>query len=116
QSVAKDAEWEVFYVDVDTDEVIVLGNKPRRKKLATTLRLPHYLRAYGYRLEKGKERPQPGARSIALMQTLITQVGSLEQPLGQLTWLAQDAEDKKQLSAKLTSQQQDIRVLEALLR
>lgn len=116
QSVALAADWSVFYVDVDTDEVIWLGKEPRRKKLSAALRLPHYLRAYGFRLENGADRPQPSHRHNELLQTLIAQTGSLEAPLGQLNFLAQDAEDNRCLTVTLNAQQQDSRGLEALLR
>ncbi len=116
QSVATTAGWQIFYVDVDTDEVILLGESAQRKRLATTLRLPHYLRAYGYKSEKGTDRPPPGRHHDELLQTLVTQVGSLEQSLGQLNWLAQEAEDKRRLDIKLSPQQLDSRGLDALLR
>ena len=116
QSVAQLAGWRVFYVDVDTDEVIWLGHGTQRKKLAAQLRLPHYLKGYGFHLEKGIERPSPDRRHNELLQTMISQVGSLEIPLGQLNFLAQEAEDKNRLSIELSPEQQDSRSLEALLR
>lgn len=116
QSVALEARWRVFYVDVDTDEVIWLGKEPQRKKLATSLRLRHYLKGYGFQLEEGIERPLADRSHNELLQTLISQVGSLEAPLGQLNFLAQEAEDKNRLSIALTPDQQDSRSLEALLR
>lgn len=116
QSVAVTAGWQIFYVDVDTDEVIYLGESAQRKKLSTTLRLSHYLRAYGYESEKGADCQPSGRHHDELLQTLVTQVGSLEQSLGQLNWLAQEAEDKHRLDIKLSSQQMDSRGLDALLR
>jgi hypothetical protein len=116
QSVAQAAGWRVFYVDVDTDEVIWLGKETQRKKLAAQLRLPHYLRGYGFRLEEGIERPSADHRHNELLQTMVSQVGSLEAPLGQLNYLAQLAEDHRKLNIDLTPEQQDSRSLEALLR
>ena len=116
QSVAQEARWPVFYVDVDTDEVIWLGKEARRQPLAQQLRLRHYLRSYGFTLEAGIDRPLPSSRQNDLLQTLVTQVGSLEQPITALNWLAQQAEDGKRLNVSLNSQQQDSRGLEALLR
>jgi hypothetical protein len=116
QSVAQEAGWSVFYVDVDTDEAIWLGKAPQRQALTQQLRLPHYLRGYGFRLEEGIDRPQPSQRHNELLATLITQVGSLEQALGQLNWLAQSAEEKKRLQVSLSESQKDSRSLEALLR
>jgi len=116
QSVAQAYKWPVFYVDADTDEVIWLGKESHRQPLTQQLRLPHYLRGYGFSLVEGIERPQPSQLHNDLLSTLITQVGSLEQALGQLNWLAQDAEEKKRLHATLSERQRDSRSLEALLR
>lgn len=117
QSVAEAAGWKMFYVDVDTDEVIWLGkNAAPRQKLGSHLRLSHYLRAYGYTPEGPVDRPLPEARHNDLLDTLILQVGSLEQPLGQLNYLAQQAQDLRRLDVKLTIEQSDSRKLEALLR
>jgi hypothetical protein len=116
QSVAQEAGWAVFYVDVDTDEAIWLGKAPNRQPLTQQLRLPHYLRGYGFCLQEGIDRPQPSQRHNELLTTLITQVGSLEHALGQLNWLAQTAEDKKRLQVTLNESQRDSRSLEALLR
>ena len=117
QSIAEAAGWDVFYVDVDTDEVIWLGkNAPPRRKLTEQLRLRHYLMGYGYRLRGGIQRPQVAPRQQTLIDTLLMQIGSLEKPLAQLNWLAQSAEDKGRLDVELDPQQQDSRSLEALLR
>lgn len=116
QSVAQAAGWRVFYVDVDTDEVIWLGRENQRKKLAAQLRLPHYLKGYGFQLSEGIARPPAERRHNELLKTLIGQIGSLEAPLGQLNFLAQEAETRKSLTIELTDEQQDSRGLEALLR
>lgn len=116
QSVAQAAGWEVFYIDVDTDEAIWLGQSARRQKLATQLRLRHYLQGYGFTLEQGIERPPPEPRHDSLRHTLLKQIGSLEGAIGQLNYLGQQAEDKKTLSISLSPSQQDSRSLEALLR
>jgi hypothetical protein len=117
QSIAQEAGWSVFYVDADTDEVIWLDKVAApRHKLTEQLRLRHYLMGYGFELANGVERPQPSARHSELLDTLLSQIGSLEQPLGQLNWLAQSAESAGKLHVSLSTQQQDSRSLEALLR
>jgi hypothetical protein len=116
QSVAQAYDWPVFYVDADTDEAIWLGKTGGRQKLNQQLRLTHYLRGYGFTLRQGVNRPQPSQRHNDLLQTLITQVGSLEHPLSQLNWIGQQAEDKKTLSIRLDAKQLDSRGLEVLLR
>ena len=116
QAVAVAANWAVFYVDVDTDEVIWLAPAPHRQALGQQLRLRHYLGGYGFSLDEGIERPQREPRHDDLLRTLVTQVGSLEQPLAQLNWLAQQAEDRRSLQVTLSEQQADSRALDALLR
>ncbi|MCC6916529.1 DUF1887 family CARF protein [Nitrosomonas sp.] len=115
QTVAQEENWRSFYVDVDTDVVVWLDKTPG-KKLAEQLRLRHYLKSYGFDLSDSPERPQITHEQRNLMQTLITQIGSLEKPLTQLNWLTQQAEDKKQLKITMDTQQADSRSLEALLR
>jgi hypothetical protein len=117
QSVAIAAGWKMFYVDLDTDEVIWLGdNAAPRQKLGVQLRLAHYLRAYGYNPEGGVDRPMPVALHNDLLDTLVSQVGSLEQPLGKLNYLAQQAQEQGRLDVKMTHEQAGNRELDALLR
>lgn len=115
QTVAQEKNWRSFYVDVDTDVVIWLDKTPG-KKLAEQLRLRHYLESYGFELPNSPERPQITHEQRNLMQTLITQIGNLKEPLTQLNWLTQQAEDKKQLKITMDTQQADSRNLETLLR
>lgn len=116
QSVAQAARWPVFYVDVDTDEVIWLGRHSRRQPLAQRLRLRHYLRGYGFTIEPANDRPHTSLAHERLTGTLLTQIGSLERALGQLNWLAQQAEGHEPLTVELTEKQCDSRGLDALLR
>ena len=105
QSVASAAGWKTFYVDVDTDEVIWIGHQaPVPQALGQQLRLSHYLRSYGYMPEGGVDRPATSARHNALLETLILQIGSLEQPLGQLNYLAQQARDRRTLTVRRPEQ------------
>jgi hypothetical protein len=77
QAVAVAANWAVFYVDVDTDEVIWLAPIPHRQPLQQQLRLPHYLGGYGFSLDDGIQRPRREQHHDDLLRTLILQVGSL---------------------------------------
>jgi hypothetical protein len=118
QSVADMQGWRMFYVDADTDQAIWLGAQRQQppQPLTQHLRLSHYLRGYGYTPQGGVDRPQPEARHRELMDTLALQVGSLEQPLGQLNFLAQQAEDQRRLDIRMTPQQANDPKLAALLR
>ncbi len=114
QSIGEAAGWSMFYVDLDTDEIIWLGKPARRQPLNEQLRLRHYLGGYGFTLEQGIQRPPAQVRHSNLLRTLVTQIGSLEKPLGQLNYLAQQAEGS--LRVRMTEQQADSVSLQALLR
>lgn len=114
-NVAGSAGWASFYVDVDTDQAIPLDKTQPTRSLAPTLGLSHYLQAYGFRKEK-LATPPLDVLADELMQTLVTQVGSLERPLGQLNWLAQEAEMGRRLTVPMNSDQLDSLSLTTLLR
>lgn len=116
-SVAETAKWSVFYIDVDTDEMIMLGNgRHTRRKLSEHLRLRHYLRSYGFEIEGDIEHRGVEPRHRDLLQTLIIQVGRMEQALGQLNWLGQASVQSRSLRAELSLTQLDNHDLNALLR
>ena len=116
QTVAQLAQWPVFYVDVDTDQIIWLDKTHPAQALTQQLRINHYLRGYGFTLTQGIDRPQPNAAYQSLLQDLVLNVGSLEEPIGQLNWLGQQAESEGRLTVKLSHRQLDSRSLENLLR
>ncbi|KXW57589.1 CRISPR-associated protein [Ferrovum myxofaciens] len=117
QSIAQAAKWPVFYVDVDTDEVIWIIDKAQHNhKLTEHLRLRHYLLGYGFEIDGQVERPQPDSRHETLIRTLLLNIGSLEHPLSQLNWLTQIAEDKKIFSVEMNDKQRDSLGLSTLLR
>lgn len=111
--VARTAGWAAFYVDVDTDQVIWVGQKKPAQSLTQQLRLRHYLKGYGYQVEGEFERPQPQRAWGELTKDLILNGQSFESALGQLNYLAQSAE--KTLTARLTGRQQEQAGLAALL-
>lgn len=113
QSVAQAAGWPSFYVDVDTDQVIWLDPRPAQP-LTPQLRLRHYLRGYGFKLADGIDRPQPNAAWQTLLQDLIINVGSLEEAIGQLNHLSQEAQNN--LRVTLNPRQSEHHGLDALLR
>ena len=114
QAVAQTAGWPTFYVDVDTDQIIWLDKTRPAQTLSQQLRLRHYLLGYGYTLSEGIERPQPNAAWQTLLQDLVLNVGSLEEPIGQLNHLSQEA--RKTLRVTLSPRQRDSLGLDALLR
>jgi hypothetical protein len=116
QSVAQAAGWPAFYVDVDTDQIIWLDKTRPAQTLTQQLRINHYLRGYGFTLAQSIDRPETNKALQNLMSTLVLNVGTLEQPIGQLNWIGQQAEERNSLSVKLTPNQLDSRSLDALLR
>lgn len=117
QFSAETLGWAMFYVDADTDQAIWLGqDKKLPHKLQEQLRLRHYLRSYGFTLADKPQRPQPSAAQQQLTQSLVTQVGSLEDAITTLNALAQDAENRRSLSVQLNARQLDSRSLDVLLR
>lgn len=114
QSVAQAAGWPAFYVDADTDQIIWLDKTRPAQTLTQQLRLRHYLRGYGYTLRDGIERPQPKPAWQTLVSDLIQNIGSLEDAIGQLNHLSQEAQN--QLRVKLSPRQSDNPSLDALLR
>jgi len=116
QAVAQAAGWPAFYVDVDTDQIIWLDKTRPAQTLTQQLRINHYLRGYGFTLAQSIERPETNKALQNLMSTLVLNVGTLEQPIGQLNWIGQQAEERSSLSVKLTPNQLDSRSLDALLR
>lgn len=117
QSVAQASGWRMFYVDVDTDRAIWLGqDKTPAHPLKEQLKLRHYLRSYGFELTKKPNRPQASPAEEQLTQSLVQQVGSLEGSLSVLNALAQDAESRRSLSVALNDSQRDSRSLDVLLR
>jgi hypothetical protein len=114
QAVAQAAGWPAFYVDVDTDHIIWLDKTRPAQALTQQLRLRHYLLGYGYTLTEGIERPQPNAAWQTLLQDLILNVGTLEDAIGQLNHLSQEAQKTQRVS--LTPRQRDHHGLDALLR
>jgi hypothetical protein len=114
QSVAQAAGWPVFYVDVDTDQIVWLDKTLPPQSLTQQLRLPHYLRGYGYKLEANIERPLPNALWQTLINDLVLNVGSLSAAIGKLNYLAQQTGHG--LKVHLSNEELDSRSLEALLR
>lgn len=114
QTIAQMAGWPSFYVDVDTDQIIWLDKNRPAQALTQQLRLRHYLRGYGFQLSEGIERPQPNPAWQALVTDLIQNIGSLEEAIGQLNYLNQEAQQT--LVHTLSSRQSANHHLDALLR
>lgn len=117
QSVAQLSGWNMFYIDADTDRAIWLGqDKTPPHPLQEQLKLRNYLRSYGFELPHKPDRSNASAAQEQLTQTLVQQVGSLENSISVLNALAQDAESRRALSVPMNDWQRDSRSLDVLLR
>ena len=116
QSIGEQAGWGMFYVDADTDELVWLSEPARRQPLKQQLRLRHYLAGYGF-TSGSKAASLPVMDDVQpLLMTLVRQLGSMTKPIGQLNWLAQQAEDKRRTQIQMIGGQLDDPAFEALLR
>lgn len=116
QSIGEQAGWGMFYVDADTDELIWLTAPARRQSLKKQLRLRHYLAGYGFS-SGAKAGSLPVMEDVQpLLMTLVRQLGSMTKPIGQLNWLAQQAEDRRKTQIQIADIQLDDPAFQALLR
>lgn len=113
--VANEPNWSSFYVDVDTDEVIPLDPTQPSRRLETTLRLRHYLMAYGFQRESRPEQPALHAGADELLQTLALNAGTLQKPLGRLNGIAQRADTQRVLDVALVNHELEDRALNRLI-
>lgn len=116
QSVAEQAGWRMFYVDVHTDTIIWLDREPSAPQpLQQHLKLRHYLQSYGFALKEKPARPSASAAQQQLTQTLASQAHSLKDALSSLNALAQDAENRRSLSVPLPGNYQNNYPLQHLI-
>ena len=109
QEVFRSAGKPVFYVNLESDEVLVIGEKASSQPLRAKLKVHEMLGAHGYRVST-QQQPQIGRELRDLTARLIDHVASAGRALGALNALARAARDNK-LRAELTPSQQDSRAL-----
>ena len=111
QSVAEAAGWRIFYIDVTTDEIIWLGkNAPPKRKLATQIRLTHYLQGYGYQTQKGSQAKMLKSKETQLlMDDLVQNAVKLQGAIGEINWLAQSAETQRKLTIELSDKKGQVK-------
>lgn len=109
QEVFRSEGKPVFYVNVESDEVLVIGEKAVSQPLRAKLKVHEMLRAHGYSVTP-HEQPQTSRELRDLTARLIDRVASAGRALGALNALARAARDNH-LRAELTPGQQDSRAL-----
>ncbi|MFM2069224.1 MAG: hypothetical protein RLZZ584_4133 [Pseudomonadota bacterium] len=114
QEVFRGSDQPVLYVNVETDEVIVVGRSGHSEPLRAKLKVRELLESHGYTVEH-LQQPQIPAEQRDLCTRVVDHVGSAGRALGQLNLLAAQARTDAQLKARLTDQQLDSRTLGDML-
>jgi hypothetical protein len=114
QEVFRANDQPVLYVNVETDEVIVLGQSARSQPLQAKLRVRDLLESHRFGVEQ-QQHPVVTAELRDLTARVIDHVGAAGRALGQLNLLAVQARGEPQLRANLNEAQRDSRSLAALL-
>ena len=92
QEAFREAKKPVFYVNVETDEVLLIGEKSTSQPLRTKLKVHEMLRAHGYSVTQ-QEQPQITRELRDLTARLVDRVSSAGRALGALNALARTARD-----------------------
>ncbi|MBC6907364.1 DUF1887 family protein [Saccharophagus sp. K07] len=94
----------VFYVDIDSGQLLFLDDSSQAHTLSAKIKLENYLRAYGYKiLSNHKQAKGLTAEQRELCQSLVTNITEWGAALGQLNRLAHMAENNSNLTASLTA-------------
>ncbi|MGP1516793.1 MAG: Card1-like endonuclease domain-containing protein [Ottowia sp.] len=98
QSIAHASDWRIFYLDANTDTITWLhkhgGPQQQPQPLQNYLRLPHYLKTYGFTLNKKPDRTSPTPAQKRASDSIIQFAANLENAITMLNALAQDAENR----------------------
>jgi len=114
QEVFRAAGKPVFYVSVESDEVLVIGGKTTSQPLRAKLKVHEMLKAHGYGVTS-QDHPRITRELRDLTARLIDHVASAGRALGVLNALARHARTDPRLSATLTPNQLDSRALGDIL-
>lgn len=104
QEAFRSVEKPVFYVSVESDEVLVIGKKSASQPLRARLKVHEMLRAHGYSVTT-QEQPQISRELRDLTARLIDRVASAGMALGAFNALARAARDNH-LRAELNPSRQ----------
>lgn len=115
QEAFRDATAPVFYVNVSTDEVIVLGDRKRNASLSGKVGLAEFLEAHGYTFANGIRPVKPSVtrEESDLTLRIVDGVEKFGPALGELNAIA--AQARGSLIGKLEERQRDPINLKAVL-
>jgi hypothetical protein len=110
QEVFRSAGKPVFYVNVESDEVLVIGGPAVSQPLRAKLKVHEMLKAHGYSVTT-QEQPQITRELRDLTSRLIDHVTSAGRALGTINSIARMARGAPGLRVELTPGQEDSRAL-----
>jgi len=105
QEAFRDAQKPVFYVNAETDEVLVLGDRTRSVSLSGKTKLSEFLEAHGYTVVDKPAKPAITREQSDLTLRIVDGVEKFGPSLGQMNFIA--AEAKGSLVGKLDEHQLD---------
>ncbi len=100
QEVFRSTGKPVFYVNVENDEVLIIGEKSVSQRLRAKLKVHEMLRAHGHTVTT-QEQPQVTRELRDLTARLIDHVASAGRALGAVNALARAARDEPGLRVEL---------------
>lgn len=114
QSVFQSDGKPVFYVNVENDRVLVLGQQGGEAQLTAGLKVHEMLAVHGYNASTPPQ-PQVTGQERDLAARLIDRVQSDGWALGAINSIAMEARRKGALSVKLTREQSDSKSISTML-
>lgn len=114
QEVFRSAGKPVFYVNVENDDVLIIGEQAASQPLRAKLKVHEMLRAHGYSVTT-QDHPQTTRDLRDLTARLIDHVASAGRALGTVNALARAARDEPGLRVDLSPAQYDSRSLSDIL-
>jgi hypothetical protein len=104
----------VFYVNIDSDEVIIIGERAPSQPLKASLKVHEFLNAHGFQVEE-QQRPVVTRDQRDLAARVIDHVGAHGAAMGTLNWLAASDSARRQLRAELSDRDTDSIALRELI-
>lgn len=115
QEAFRDAKTPVFYVNINTDEILVLGDRKRNATLSGKVGLADFLEAHGYTFLNGIRPAKPSVtrEESDLTLRIVDGVEMFGSSLGDLNAIAAQAQTS--LTGKLDERQRDSINLNAIV-
>lgn len=98
QEVFRINDSAVFYVKIEDDKVLFLDKNIPVHNLSQSINLKNYINAYGYQFRETSQATGMQPKLRELCDALVINVDKWQSAIGQLNWLASEAERKQTLS------------------